>query len=81
MSKMQSQKHKFYLWQKSSKISLGLLDKTFYVYNGLKFISVPITREFVGRSFGEFCFTKRITGDIHTKNKKSKKKVKFKKKS
>jgi len=78
--KMQSPKNKFFLWQKSTRISLGLLDKTFYVYNGSKFLSVSVTREFVGRTFGEFCFTKRITGDIHTKNKKAKKKIKLRKK-
>jgi len=82
MKKLQSPKHKFFLWQKSSKISLGMLDKTFYVYNGSKFVSVPVAREFVGRAFGEFCFTKKITGDIHTKNKKAKKKkVKLKRKN
>lgn len=63
--------NEFKVWTKKSRItnclSLGLRVQ---IYNGSKFANLTITRDMQGLKFGEFCFTKRITADIHSKSAK-----------
>lgn len=47
-------KKKMFFWQKASRLSFSMLDRTFYVYNGRRFVSVPVVAESVGKAIGSF---------------------------
>ena len=55
------------LWNRHSIIPYSLLNKIFFVYNGIWFIKLEVTIDFIGFKLGEFGFTKRIN-KIHTKS-------------
>lgn len=61
------------LWSKGTRIFSNLLDKNYQVYNGNKFVEVPIKKEMLGLFLGSFVLTKRITSTIHSKTRKNKK--------
>jgi ribosomal protein S19 len=48
------------------------LEKDLQVYNGVKFIGVPVKPEMLGFFIGSFVLSKRITSDIHHKTKRNK---------
>ena len=57
-------------WSRRSTILPQFVDLTFGVYNGRKFIPVFVTKEMVGRKFGEFSPTRTFLG--HAGDRKSK---------
>lgn len=61
------------LWSKGTRIFSNLLEKSLNVYNGSKFIVLPVKKEMLGTFIGSYVLTKRITSDIHSKSKKNKK--------
>ena|ERR1043165_1520209 len=63
------------LYDKSSYITEWYMGKRVKVYMGNKFLALDITRDMVGRRFGEFVVTKRMGSFIHKKKKKKKVKV------
>lgn len=53
------------MWHRASIIPYSLLNKILFVYNGVWFIKLEVTIDFIGYKLGEFGFTKRIN-KIHT---------------
>ena len=49
-------------WSRGSMITPDMIDLTFAVYNGRKFIPVYITEYMVGHKLGEFSPTRTFTG-------------------
>lgn len=67
------------IWTKKSWIINSLnIGTRIQIYNGSKFTNLTIARDMQGYVFGEFCFTKRITADIHVKSAKNVKVLKKK---
>jgi ribosomal protein S19 len=52
--------NKILVWDRSKKISPAVIHKTVYVYSGKEFKKVLITRDKIGYTFGEFCFTRVV---------------------
>ncbi|TGW15893.1 30S ribosomal protein S19 [Candidatus Hepatobacter penaei] len=57
-------------WSRRSTILPQFVDLTFAVYNGRKFIPVFVTKEMIGRKFGEFSPTRTFLG--HAGDRKAK---------
>lgn len=51
-------------WIRSSIISRILLNKRVRVYNGSKYISFIVSKDMIGKKFGEFSIGKVIGSDI-----------------
>lgn len=60
------------LWAKGTRIFSDLLEKELQVYNGVKFVGVPVKPEMLGAFIGSYVLSKRITADIHHKTKRNK---------
>jgi len=76
----------FNTWIRSSSISPYFIDKRFRVYNGSKQISFVVSKDMIGKKFGEFSISKVTGSDIivskrlKAKKKKKEKSAKSKKK-
>jgi len=57
-------------WSRRSTILPQFVGLTFSVYNGKKFIPVPVNEDMVGMKLGEFAPTRTFTG--HSSDKKAK---------
>ena len=57
-------------WSRRSTILPQFVGLTFTVYNGKKFIPVPVNEDMVGMKLGEFAPTRTFTG--HAADKKAK---------
>ena len=57
-------------WSRRSTILPQFVGLTFSVYNGKKFIPVPVNEDMVGMKLGEFAPTRTFTG--HASDKKAK---------
>jgi len=79
-------KTSFNTWIRSSRISPFFIDKRFRVYNGSKQISFVVSKDMIGKKFGEFSISKVMGSDIiiskrlKAKKKKKEKSAKSKKK-
>ncbi|CAG7590099.1 MAG: 30S ribosomal protein S19 [Candidatus Midichloria sp.] len=56
-------------WSRRSTILPIFVGLNFAVYNGKKFIPVPVTERMIGKKFGEFAPTRTFTG--HGANRKA----------
>ncbi|WHQ47181.1 MAG: 30S ribosomal protein S19 [Candidatus Midichloria sp.] len=56
-------------WSRRSTILPIFVGLNFAVYNGKKFIPVPVTERMIGKKFGEFSPTRTFTG--HGANRKA----------
>ena len=65
-------KNPIYIWSRRSTVPVSLINKTVFIYNGLSFKKVLITREKVGFKFGEFAKTRKYNNKY--KNSKKQKK-------
>lgn len=77
--KINEKKNYFKVWSRRSTITLHLVNKTLYIYNGKIFEKLLITPDMIGFKFGDFIFTKKRGKFIHLKQVK-KKNIKSKKK-
>jgi len=69
------------IFRRSLIITKSLIGIKVFVYNGNRFISFKVAKEYVGLKFGEFAFTKQsLSALIHRDNKFDKKKKKLRKK-
>jgi Ribosomal protein S19 len=60
------------IWAKGIRVFSDLSEKNLQVYNGSKFIDLPIRSEMSGQFLGSFVLCKKITSSIHSKTKKNK---------
>ena len=70
---MKKNKKVIYTNSRQSIILPNFVGRTFFIHNGNKYLKLVITKEMVGRKFGEFIFTRRI-GRIHIQKSNSKRK-------
>ena len=49
-------------WSRKSTIIPDFVGFSFLIYNGKKFIPIPISEDIVGQKFGEFAPTRQIFG-------------------
>ena len=59
------------IWSRRSLILPPHIDRSVFIYNGNKFISLKIKPEMVGHKFGEFAMTRKKP--IHKSSKKKRK--------
>jgi len=69
------------VWAKGTRLFSDLLEKTLQVYNGCKFVDVPVKKEMLGTYMGSYVLCKRITADIHSKTRRNKRGRQKKKKN
>jgi len=71
LNKLESQ-HYTKVWAKGIRVFSDLSEKNLQIYNGNKFIDLPIRSEMSGQFLGSFVLCKKITASIHSKTKKNK---------
>lgn len=60
------------IWSRGSLFLYPVLNKTFKIYNGRKFVSVQVKKPFLGYYSGDFCMSKFLGRKIHLRKKKKK---------
>jgi len=60
------------VWSRNSTIPASLIGSSVFIYNGLDYTKVHITREKIGFKFGEFAVTRKFTKKTKTTQKKKK---------
>ena len=64
------------IYARNSTILKEFVGLHFKVYNGRRFFNVFVTEQLIGKKFGEFSYTRRLSQNIHINKKKKKKKNK-----
>lgn len=62
-----------YFWNRGDKIEQEHVGLVYNVYNGNSFVELYIEESMVGKKFGEYVPTRRMSNAIHNKKEKGKK--------
>jgi small subunit ribosomal protein S19 len=69
LSKMKSDKKPvLQIWSRQSTILPDFVGLKVMVHNGIRFVTITLTKAMVGHKFGEFALTKRMGSLIHSPN-------------